>query len=79
MNTPSYFIDTLHYYDACSDPRSVYYEMCPPLLVDATNENTIDIDAIKMQTLLHNLVQLGVINVSDSSESVSDSSESVTQ
>lgn len=66
---PSFFIDPSHYYDACRDPRSPFYKMCPPFIVDK-NDEAIDIEKLKMQVLLHNLVQRGLLNVSASAESV---------
>lgn len=66
---PSFFVDPSHYYDACRDPRSPFYEMCPPFIVDKIDE-AIDIEKLKMQVLLHNLVQRGLLNVSASAESV---------
>ena len=65
---PSFFVDPSYYYDACRDPRSPFYKMCPPCIVAKIDETT-DIEELKMKVSLHNLVQCGILDVSASAES----------
>jgi hypothetical protein len=61
---PSFFVDLSNYRDASRDPRGLFYNLCPPFIVDKIDEEAIDIEKLKMQVLLHNLVQRGFVNVS---------------
>ena len=65
---PSFFVDASNYRDASRDPRGPFYNLCPPFIVDTIGEAAIDIEKLKMQVLLHNLVQRGFLKISTSSE-----------
>ena len=61
---PSFFIDLSYYYDSSRDPRSAFYNQCPPFIVDkGDGEEAFDIDVVTMQVIVQNLIQRGFMNV----------------
>ena len=62
----SFFVDDNFYYDASLDPRSMLCGKGPSFTFIKNAEGATDIDAMKMQTVVQNMILFRILHVSDS-------------